>query len=492
MASIWRMEGEQKRADDDDDDDDDDDEEDGQMGVTEEEEEEPQSAPITPSPLVICIAQRFHHDGLHSIFRWLTVNQLNVASRACKRWYAASTSPSFHLGCDLKVGSLHPSFHCSALRHHVSSLHLELMLTIPQLSELNLAALNRVEKLKLVIDANYRPPTSTSISLPSCALLPPHLTSLQLEVQGHCSESAYVERSVKALLSAVTSCHRLESLMIDGMGLGEVDFTFLPRLIKLRSFEFLGCTQLSVGLAHGLRELPHIDEVSLRLGVRGSDETRRDFLRVLCSAPSSHIKSLLLASILRRDDVSLLSQLPSLTSLHAEFRQECSEVLPCLRLRDLTLHPPNSEFLSAVSRMSTLTRLALWRCRLSSEMGEGLVSGLRRLETLSLNFVTVDGGQGKLQLAWLKQATSLRTLSLTSCKHISEESLYALRDTTIQTLILRGGVRLGMWAERCLHLALQCFQYIPPPEPDPLECKDDFLRWRRERQMERQIRWKMR
>jgi len=367
--------------------------------------EQHSAARLSPS-ISMPIAQRLYHDGLHSIFRWLTMRELNAAARTCKSWYAASISHSFRLGRDLKVKALHRSFVYSLLRHHLSGIHLQAGLTMPQLAQLDLASLNNVVKLKLMVTTTRHLRASIS-PLP---LLPPHLTSLDLIVDvgsyTHCVCGAQ-----ELLCSAIGSCHRLECLTINGFEY--CDFTPLRQLTKLRSFVLNG-DRLSVELARVLCELPLLEEVSFGWEAMRNSGTRRNFLRALCSADDhhdgdeedgdddgnshphphlySHIRSLdLLFWFLQPDDVALLTRLPSLTSLRAEMSEDCCEVLPLLRLEELTLDSPSWVLLSAVPRMSTLTCLKLTRCLLSSEIGMELMKGLPCLETLELHVVLIDG-----------------------------------------------------------------------------------------------------
>jgi len=269
----------------------------------EEQKSEQQSAIPLPPSIPVSIAQRFHHDGLHSIFRWLTMRELNAAAQTCKSWYAASISPSFRLDCEVNVGSLHPSFPSSALRHHVRSIRLFGVQTISQLIQLNLAALSNVTKLSVVVNVNARPPSSTSTSSSPLSLLPPHLTSVELDVYENRKLSVeYVRRSVELLMPAVGSCHELENLYICANGSAECELNPLRRLTNLRSAELVG-GWLPVGLAEVLRELPLLDDVDI--GWSRRDETR-DFLRVLCSPhPQTHsrpqLKSLRLGWLLPPD-----------------------------------------------------------------------------------------------------------------------------------------------------------------------------------------------
>jgi len=351
--------------------------------------EQHSAARLSPS-ISIPIAQRLYHDGLHSIFRWLAMRELNATARTCKSWYAASISHSFRLGRDLKVKALHRSFVYSLLRHHLSGIHLQAGLTMPQLAQLDLASLNNVVKLKLMVTTTRHLRASIS-PLP---LLPPQLTSLDLIVDvgsyTHCVCGAQ-----ELLCSAIGSCHRLECLTINGFEY--CDFTPLRQLTKLRSFVLNG-DRLSVELARVLCELPLLEEVSFGWEAMRNSGTRRNFLRALCSADDhhdgdeedgdddghshphphlySHIRSLdLLFWFLQPDDVALLTRLPSLTSLRAEMSEDCCEVLPSLRLEELTLDSSSWVLLSAVPRMSTLTCLKLARCLLSSEIGMELMKG---------------------------------------------------------------------------------------------------------------------
>jgi len=274
-------------------------------------------------------------------------------------------------------------------------------------------------------------------------------------------------------MSAIGACRQLESLFITGIVSWECDFSPLRRLTKLRFFELNG-QWLVAGLAHALRELPLLDEIKIGLAFMSSDERHRDFLRVLCSdhaglhhhhphvhLPShSHVRSLHAYWTLTQEEVAWLSRLPSLTSLQVRMSEGCSDVLPSLKLRELILSSPPSVLLSAVSRMSTLTRLQLSKCSLSAEIGMELMRGLRCLQTLELYEADIIGGQ----LGLLKEATNLRSLALTSCRGMSEDSLLVLCDTSTQTLALRRSVRLGGWAERCLRHSLQRFQYVPPQQ----------------------------
>jgi len=442
---------------------------------------------LSPS-IPLSIAQRFHRDGLHSIFRCLTMRELNAAAQTCKSWYAASTAPSFRLGCEFKVKALHPSFHGSQLQHHVRSLRLQDGLTTSQLQQLSLhlVSVTGVEKLKVDVTVKDDHEAPSSSLQPSLTLLPPHLTSLQLHVYTNSDNFEYVRSSQQLLMSAIGSCHRLESLLIHAMhgssiSEAELDFSPLRYLTKLRSFVLCG-SWVSVGLAFALRELPLLDEVSLGWEVRRDSDTYMDFLRVPCPAhdderhpqvqphqhphPRSNISSIhICRAILEPDELAALARLPRLTSLHAEVCSSCCGVLPSLKLRHLGLTHPGSTLLSGVSRMSTLTRLKLFRCSLPDKIGMELMKGLPRLDTLELEYVDFSREQWdrtSVKLEWLKQSTSLRTLSFTSCRGISEDSLLVLCDTPIQTLALWRCVRLGISAEEALRHSFQRFQYVPP------------------------------
>jgi len=142
-------------------------------GDKDEEQKNLQHSAVLQSPSIpLSIAQRFHLDGLHSIFRCLTMRELNATAQTCKSWYAASIAPSFCIGWDLMIREDHQSFHSSPLRNHVISLRLDDEFTVSQPSQLNLAALNGVEKLGLGVTLNDHQPSPTS----SLSLLPPRLT----------------------------------------------------------------------------------------------------------------------------------------------------------------------------------------------------------------------------------------------------------------------------------------------------------------------------
>jgi len=474
----------------------------------EQKNEQPSTIRLPPS-ISLSIAQRFHHDGLHSIFRWLTMRELNKAAQTCKHFYNAATSDRFRLGAALFLESLEvpSSFFNSAsesgsaygLRHHVNAIYRFIPLTMPQLSQMNLAAHNNIEKLDIEVTFNvnadpnhdHYPPPSAAVSTsplplsPSLLLLPPHLTSLSLTV---IRDNADVEherygRPLQLLMTAIGSCHELVRLVLDVDGVPDsldLDFSPLRRLTKLRDF-WLSGSRLTIELADVLRELSLLEEVSIGNIVQSSSESHIDFLRVLFSVhdhdngddhdddqchalphPQPHsracIKSLSLGWFMQRDELALLFGLRSLTSLHTGFNKECSDLLPSLRLRHLSLRSPGPKLLSAASRMSTLTRLGLSSCELSDESGMELMRGLPCLETLDFSRVDLTGGQ----LECLKEATNLRSLTLFSCKGITEESLVVLLDTRVEELVLFRCVRLGVWAERCLRHSLKRFQYKPP------------------------------
>jgi len=293
-------------------------------------------------------------------------------------------SPSFRLGCELQLGAFHPSFHASPLRQHVNSLRLEDGLTISQLSQLNLVSLTGVDELELAVNVNAEPdpdplPSTSTSPLP---LLPPHFSSLELYIQGCGDNSEYMHRSLQLLMSVVGSCQQLESLLVTVTEPLQLGFTPLDRLSKLRSFELDG-VWLSADLAHVLRSLPGLDEVSIGLAPVSS---RRDFLRMLCSndddddashphprphpRPRSQLKSLYLGWDLQQDEAAPLSHLPSLTSLHVVMSEGCSEVLPSLKLRHLNLELARSpKLLTAVSHISTLIHLELSFCSCHMRLG---------------------------------------------------------------------------------------------------------------------------
>jgi len=80
----------------------------------------------------LSIAQRFHHDGIHSIFRYLTLRELNRAAQTCKQWLNAAMNPSFHLlsAVDVNVKTENVrTLIASRLRHLISKLTMTEWLT---------------------------------------------------------------------------------------------------------------------------------------------------------------------------------------------------------------------------------------------------------------------------------------------------------------------------------------------------------------------------
>jgi len=117
---------------------------------------------------------------------------------------------------------------------------------------------------------------------------------------------------------------------------------------------------------------------------------------------------------------------------------ECSEVLPSLKLRHLRLDAmhvredsiDSPKPLSAIARTSTLTSLRLMCCVLSAEVGTELIAGLPALEKLELANVYCDDGT----LECMKQSSSLRHLTLRRCHGpgITEDSLSELHETEVE------------------------------------------------------------
>jgi len=189
-----------------------------------------------PSCTSLSIAQRFHHDGIHSIFRFLTMSELNHAAQACKQWLSAATDPSFRLSSTVHVRATLERLRAviaSPLRNHISKLTMaERMTSISQLRSLHV--LRHLPYLEIIVNIS-----SIECISQQPIMLPPKLDHLVLTTRAVkdeplCPSDAHMRGVQQLLINAAAAVSALTYLWLHLSDRDvELDCTHLINLVNL-------------------------------------------------------------------------------------------------------------------------------------------------------------------------------------------------------------------------------------------------------------------
>jgi len=147
--------------------------------------------------------QRFHHDGFHSIFRYLNITELMAVAQSCQSWLAAVSSSSLPSTVSLHPSSLRQLL-SSRCRHIVRQLDVRDTITLQQLRKV-CAELSSLSSLHVTVDiGGVR-------RVPKPIAFPKKLTSLSIELVlvGH----GQIHQMVRTIQQAVIdSCFDVQTL----------------------------------------------------------------------------------------------------------------------------------------------------------------------------------------------------------------------------------------------------------------------------------------
>jgi len=431
----------------------------------------------------LSIAQRFHHDGIHSILSFLNMRELNRAAQTCKQWLNAATNPSFHLPSTVDVRATLPKLRAiitSPLRDHMS----KLTVTQPLTSINDLRRLHVLEELSgLDVEINIRQAQQT----PHRPIrLPPNLETLSISVyaakDGALSPSDAVVRGVQQpLINAIAAVPTLTSLDLYLRGKSvELDYTPLINLIILEQLELSLPVSTAAVAMNTVKRLPMLEFLSIQTSNRGeSPPTHASILHSLCSSPApTKLETLVLDWRVTAEHIPILAHLPSLTAMDAEVDDAAAPHLPLLTQLETLDFSPNYEqsadpFLPFIPQLRQLTTLALYDCSLSDEQGALIMAGCKRLTSLELGIAQVES------LSWLVTPDSC--VNLTSLHIYGRDGIDAsdvisiLELKSLQKLILQFTWRLDALTQRALTPptpflpSLTEFEYEEPEAEDEAE-----------------------
>jgi len=256
----------------------------------EENEEKSERAASSSSYASLPIAQRFHHDGLHSIFRFLRMRELNHAARSCRPWFAAAVNPSFHLPSLVPVYATLEKLRAliaSPLRNHINKLTLiESVTSIAQFTSLQCHALQSLTKFGVSIDLS-----SVKRTPRQAIMLPARLKKLTIWVDGvtnyALNPSDAVVRGVQQLLiNAATRVSTLTHLKLY-LSVRDVklDDTCLINLVNLEYLSLESSRAVVEAAMSTVKRLPMLRS----LYIFTKDDSHHDhtsILHSLCSAPT--------------------------------------------------------------------------------------------------------------------------------------------------------------------------------------------------------------
>jgi len=439
------------------------------------------------SSISLSTAQCFHNDGLHSIFRLLTMSELNHAIQTCKQWLNAASHPSFRLPStvDVQVKSANvPALIDSRLCSLISNLTVtdtERLTSINDLSSLH--ALQHLGDFDVSIDIHTMKRTPRQ-----SIVLPPGLNKLHIAVKGvtHgplCPSDAVVRGMQQLLINAIAAVPTLTSLKLHlSEREVELDYTPLINLVNLQDLSISLASSRAAAAMNTIKQLPMLR--SLRIETSNSRDSHLGcILRSLCSSPTpTKLETLCMDELVTADDMAVLAQLPSLTGLIAEIDEGAASHLPRLtQLNLLNIERQCDAFLPFIPQLQYLTDLRLFSCSLSDEHAAHIMTSCRHLTSLVLDCVWVESLDWLNSVEGSSTSTStsrsasgcgsgsglgLTALEVRSCGGIYAEdltSIYALK--SLQRLTLRASCRLD---DSTLHAL------TPPSTPLPNLTSFDY------------------
>ena len=447
-----------------------------------------QSAPSAP----LSLAQRMYTDGLHSIFKFLSLPDLQPALRSCRSWRdAAYKEKSRHRHCVLRWRGV-PSLVASPLRHHVSAYGMNSMfaLSFPLASVPLLAQLPQLTALALKLDvSDIDQQLETRSQVPPAAAAAQAATASQSNAEDSQSAAAAAgemivarvaaelapswpqrlqqlvllfhdsmtdlssgpSSAVQLLVSAVTALPpTLTHLKIDAGPGAHSPIDLGPLLLRLTRLSRL---ILGGSLAFSKTHADHIKQMETLqyLAIFSRDWTVQH-LQWLCALPHRGLQRLeevnLGSATLSSPHLIALAQLPALTRLAPNAIDPTAlpmlDRFPSLRVLHLrsgsereVVESVDAQLLLRPLRTigARLTELSLDQFSVASEeQSTALFSLLPALQTLSLSRVRLPS------LLGLRPLTQLHSLTLEWCASLLPENLLELQHVpSLRKLTVRFG-----------------------------------------------------